>query len=99
MFFMVLCCEKNVLIVTNTGGYSHDKVLERHLWLLAFLYFSGMGKLGRVFLWILLVMNCLVLLGQVWPQGAPPFAGTVNLVFHVLTFVVLVSLLFGRKGR
>jgi hypothetical protein len=64
-----------------------------------FLYFAGMGKIGRVFLWILLSMNCLVLLGQVWPQGAPPFAGTVSLAFHVLTFILLVSLLFGRKGR
>ena len=58
-----------------------------------------MGKIGRIFLWILLVMNCLVLLGQVWPQGAPPFARTVNIVFLVLTFVLLVSLLFGRKAR
>lgn len=30
---------------------------------------------------ILLILNIIVLLGQVWPEGAPPFARTVNIVF------------------
>ena len=30
---------------------------------------------------VLLILNAVVLLGQVWPEGAPPFARGVNLVF------------------
>lgn len=29
---------------------------------------------------ILLVLNVLVLLGQLWPEGAPPFARVVNII-------------------
>jgi len=30
---------------------------------------------------MLLILNIVVLLGQVWPEGAPPFARTVNIIF------------------
>lgn len=30
---------------------------------------------------VLLVLNLVVLLGQIWPEGAPPFARTVNIIF------------------
>ena len=32
---------------------------------------------------VLMVLNLVVLAGQVWPEGAPPFARVVNIVFLV----------------
>ena len=43
--------------------------------------------------WILLVLNAIVLLGQVWPEGAPPFARVVNIAVLTVDVVVLVRLL------
>jgi hypothetical membrane protein len=45
---------------------------------------------NKVFLVILLVLNFVVLLGQVWPEGAPPFARVVNIIFLVLSLVYFV---------
>jgi hypothetical protein len=36
---------------------------------------------------VLMVLNAIVLLGQLWPEGAPPFARTVNIVFLCASFV------------
>lgn len=44
----------------------------------------------RVLLVILIVFNTVVLLGQLWPEGAPPFARTINIIFLVGTLVYLV---------
>jgi hypothetical protein len=41
---------------------------------------------------VLLLANAMVLLGMLWPEGAPPFAHTVNLatlVANVIAFAVL----------
>jgi hypothetical protein len=41
---------------------------------------------------VLLLANAMVLLGMLWPEGAPPFARTVNLatlVANVLAFALL----------
>lgn len=46
---------------------------------------------NKAVLVILLTLNFVVLLGQVWPQGAPPFARTVNIIFLVLSFVYFVA--------
>ena len=35
----------------------------------------------RIALIFLMVLNSLVLLGQIWPAGAPPFARGVNIAF------------------
>ncbi|MBX2906894.1 MAG: hypothetical protein KF744_12700 [Taibaiella sp.] len=35
----------------------------------------------RALLVVLVILNVIVLLGQVWPEGAPPFARIVNIVF------------------
>lgn len=45
----------------------------------------------RAVLTVLVVLNAVVLLGQVWPAGAPPFARVVNIGFLVasLTWFVL----------
>ncbi len=49
---------------------------------------------------VLLVLNSIVLLGQLWPEGAPPFAHIVNvavLIADVATFAWLA--LRGRAMR
>lgn len=43
---------------------------------------------------VLLVLNIVVLLGQLWPEGAPPFARTVNIIFlsgSLLFFLYLLK--------
>lgn len=49
----------------------------------------------RIFIIVLLVLNLVVLLGQLWPAGAPPFARTVNIIFLV---GVMLYLLVGLRG-
>jgi len=41
---------------------------------------------------LIVVLNCIVLLGQLWPEGAPPFARIVNIVTLVLNLIVLLTL-------
>ena len=48
---------------------------------------------GRASLVLLLVLNAVVLLGQVWPAGAPPFARAVNIAFLVLSLAYFLSAL------
>ena len=36
---------------------------------------------SRIVVLVLLVLNGIVLLGQLWPAGAPPFARRVNIAF------------------
>ncbi len=40
-----------------------------------------MKKNNKIILIILIVLNAIVLLGQLWPEGAPPFARVVNILF------------------
>ena len=58
-----------------------------------------MKKSRRGLLLALVILNCMVLLGQLWPEGAPPFARTVNIVFLVgsLAYFVL-AMVGGRKA-
>ncbi len=44
----------------------------------------------KVIILILIILNAMVLLGQIWPEGTPPFARTVNIVFLVACLVYLV---------
>jgi len=44
------------------------------------------------------VLNCIVLLGQLWPEGAPPFAPAVNILFLVLALVYCVRTLLSRRA-
>jgi hypothetical protein len=48
---------------------------------------------------ILLFLNSIVLLGQIWPEGAPPFARTVNIVFLALSFAFFVRLLVVKDKK
>lgn len=48
---------------------------------------------------LLLILNLVVLLGQIWPDGAPPFARTINIVFLILNLFFFVLLIFKRKSN
>ena len=48
---------------------------------------------------VLLIANSLVLLGMLWPEGAPPFAATVNLVTLVANVVAFAGMLRGPAHR
>lgn len=47
---------------------------------------------------VLLVLNAIVLLGQLWPAGAPPFARAVNIVFLAANLLFIGRLLLTRNG-
>ena len=47
---------------------------------------------------ILLLLNAVVLLGQVWPDGAPPFARAVNITFLTASFVYFLQAVMRRPS-
>lgn len=49
-----------------------------------------MTKIKKPALIILIILNSVVLLGQVFPEGAPPFAKIVNLVFLVSSLIFFI---------
>lgn len=53
----------------------------------------------RPLLLVLIVLNAVVLLGQLWPEGAPPFARAVNILFLVLSLGVFCILLTRRTVK
>jgi hypothetical protein len=55
--------------------------------------------LPRPLLLVLVLLNAVVLLGQLWPEGAPPFARTVNIVFLCASLAVFLTLLLRRPRR
>ena len=52
----------------------------------------------KPYLILLLVLNAIVLLGQLWPEGAPPFARGVNILFLALSFAYFVQALAKAKA-
>lgn len=52
----------------------------------------------RTFILILLVLNIVVLLGQLWPEGAPPFANIVNMVTLGLNISFLMTMIKSPKA-
>ena len=54
-----------------------------------------MTKRVKAFAVLLIVLNGVVLLGQLWPEGAPPFARAANIVFLILNLVFVVAYLRG----
>ncbi len=52
---------------------------------------------NKTILILLVVLNSIVLLGQVWPEGAPPFARIVNIVTLLLNLLAFFTLLRNRK--
>ncbi len=45
----------------------------------------------RLVLGILIALNLIVLLGQIWPAGAPPFARGVNIVFLIAALSYFIA--------
>jgi hypothetical protein len=43
------------------------------------------------------LLNAVVLLGQLWPEGAPPFARIVNIVFLLAVLGYLLRELLGKR--
>ncbi|MBK9190695.1 MAG: hypothetical protein IPM77_03835 [Crocinitomicaceae bacterium] len=46
---------------------------------------------------ILILLNAMVLLGQIWPEGMPSFAKTVNIVFLVCSLLFFIYHLTRKK--
>jgi hypothetical protein len=55
-----------------------------------------MSNFFRKLIIVLLVLNSVVLLGQIYPEAAPPFARLVNIVFLVLSLVFYMFLYFKK---
>lgn len=51
----------------------------------------------KTILIILLILNAVVLLGQIWPEGVPPFARVVNIIFLIGSFLFFIKALLGDK--
>lgn len=51
------------------------------------------SKANKGFLIILVILNVIVLVGQIWPEGAPPFARIVNILFLILSLLFFFSAL------
>lgn len=53
----------------------------------------------KMFYMLLLIANAVVLLGQLWPEMAPPFAREVNLATLSANLLVFALLLRGSGGK
>ena len=53
---------------------------------------------NKTILILIVVLNSMVLLGQLWPEGAPPFARIVNVVTLVLNLLFFMALLKKRNA-
>lgn len=58
---------------------------------------TTMTKVHPGILIVLIILNAIVLIGQLWPAGAPPFARTVNIVFLGMSLLFFLSFFIGRK--
>ncbi len=59
-----------------------------------------MPKNQNTILVVLVILNCIVLLGQIWPEGAPPFARIFNIVFLIMSLIYfLLSFKQFRKKK
>ncbi len=52
-----------------------------------------MNKTNKILVYLLIILNIPVLMGQVYPAGAPPFAKAVNIIFLISSLVFFISLL------
>ncbi len=56
-------------------------------------------KTNKTILIVLIVLNAIVLLGQMWPDGAPPFARIVNIGFLLMSIGYFIVALRTTKAR
>lgn len=54
-------------------------------------------ELPRPVVVVLGILNAIVLLGQIWPEGAPPFARVVDIAFLVASLAVFILLSRGPR--
>jgi len=54
--------------------------------------------MNRILLVVLLVLNAVVLLGQLWPAGAPPFARLVNIIFLTASLLYFITAIVSKKS-
>ncbi len=52
-----------------------------------------MSKLNKAIAIILIILNAVVLLGQIYPAGAPPFARIVNIIFLLASLIFFITYL------
>ncbi len=53
---------------------------------------------NKLFLILLLILNAMVLLGQAWPEGAPPFARVVNIITLCLNMIFILTLFRSQRA-
>ncbi|AZA56466.1 hypothetical protein EG349_16785 [Chryseobacterium shandongense] len=58
-----------------------------------------MKKYRKIVLVVLAILNSVVLLGQLWPEGEPPFAKTINILTLILNIVFIVNLFFRKTNE
>ena len=58
-----------------------------------------MNKMTRIAAAILILPNIMVLVGQIWPAGAPPFARGANIVILTLNLCFVLSVLLAGKRK
>lgn len=66
----------------------------KFLRIIIFIAKNSVMKSLKLTLIILVILNIVVLLGQLWPEGAPPFARVVNILFlscSLLFFLYLIK--------
>jgi hypothetical protein len=54
---------------------------------------------NKLFLILLLILNAMVLLGQAWPEGAPPFARVINIITLSLNLIFILALFRTSKAN
>jgi hypothetical protein len=54
-------------------------------------------RFERHLLFVLIGLNAIVLLGQLWPEGAPPFARIVNVIFLISTLCIFATEVWRRS--
>lgn len=57
-----------------------------------------MKSYRKTTLLVLIILNIMVLLGQIWPEGAPPFAKTINILF-LLTSLLYFLFAINKKRK
>lgn len=59
-------------------------------------HWANISTMKKPILIVLVLLNVVVLLGQLWPEGAPPFARYVNIAFLLATLFHFINA--WRKG-
>lgn len=57
-----------------------------------------MSKNYKIILSILMILNLVVLMGQLLPEAAPPFARTVNIIFLIMNLILITFLLIKKRN-